>query len=284
MERRRRSTKSPESRDHRSPRKSTERKSTERKSTERGGSIERKLDFREESEERKYRSRSKDRQMPKREYSEDRKSIEREKSTGRKSLERQMSRDGSEEKEIEESVVDRQLRQLNEERRRHLLRKMQISHRLESKTRELEFIKGLDVEDVIYMMHKKETNAARIIQRSWRVRKMRKIFSIETKEKIKKIKAATILQKAWRLRKRMKYLSHYQKSRKPRVDHFYDPIPNEKLKFYEDEIKTRLRTFDLSELGERTPEELEREYIAKYRNFYDNYTDNEMTRRKANWL
>lgn len=67
--------------------------------------------------------------------------------------------------DIEETIVDKQLRELNEERRKHLLKKQQISTRIESKTRELEFIKGLDSDDVIYMMHKKEHYAAKLIQR-----------------------------------------------------------------------------------------------------------------------
>ena len=176
------------------------------------------------------------------------------------------------------------MRQLNDERRKHLMRKQQISSKIESKTRELEFIKGLDSEDVIYMMHKKDLYATKVIQRWWRVRKMRKIFTKETHFKIQQIKAATMVQKAWRLKKRRGYLAHYKKTMKPRVDHFYDPIPNEQLKTYEEKIKTRMRTFTTAELGEKTPEQLEKEYITSYRKFYDNYIDNELTRRKANWL
>ena len=192
--------------------------------------------------------------------------------------------DPKEDEEIQETVVDRQLRELNEERRKHFNKKQQISRKIESKTRELNFIKGLDSDDVIYMMYKKDLYAAKVIQRWWRVRKMRKIFSKETHERIKMIKAAMMVQKAWRLRKRRKYLSHYKKSHAYKADHFYDPIPEDKLKEYEERVKQRLRTFSLAELGEKTPDELEREYIAKYRHFYDNYIDNELTRRKAHWL
>lgn len=193
-------------------------------------------------------------------------------------------RDEEKENKIEESAVDRQLRLLNEERRKHLLKKEQISKKIESKTRELDFIRGLDSDDVVYMMYKKDLYAARVIQRWWRVRKMQRIFTKETHLKIQMIKAAMKIQKAWRLRKRRIWLGHYQKAKTKRVDHFYDPISDDKLKTYEDRIKSRCRTFTLAELGEQTPEELEREYIAKYRHFYDNYIENELTRRKANWL
>mmetsp|Transcript_42255 Transcript_42255/g.49146 ORF Transcript_42255/g.49146 Transcript_42255/m.49146 type:complete len:207 (-) Transcript_42255:270-890(-) len=186
--------------------------------------------------------------------------------------------------DVEETVVDKHIRELNEERRRHLLKKEQISRKIESKTRELNFIKGLDSDDVIYMMYKKDVYAAKIIQRWWKIRKMRKIFSIETKEKIKQMKAAMKIQKAWRLRKRKRYLRHYQRHNTKRVDHFYDPIPDEQLRIYEDKVKSRIRTFSMAELGDKTPDQLERLYITKYREFYDNYIENELTRRKANWL
>ena len=186
--------------------------------------------------------------------------------------------------DIEESAVDRKLRELNEERRHHLMKKEQISKKIESKTRELNFLKGLDSDDIIYMIRKKDIYAAKIIQRWWRVRRMRQIFSIETKDKIQQIKAAMKLQKAWRLRKRRKLLRYYQKHNTQRVDHFYDPIPDEKLREYEEKVKTRLKTFSMVELGDKSPEDVEREFISKYRSFYDNYIENEISRRKANYL
>lgn len=193
-------------------------------------------------------------------------------------------RDDSEEENKEESAVDRQIRELNEERRKHLIKKEQISKKIESKTRELNFLKGLDSDDVIYMMYKKDVYAAKIIQRWWRIRKMKKIFSIKTKERIKEIKAAMMIQKYWRLQKRRKYLKYYQKHNTKRIDHFYDPIPDDLLKIYEEKIKSRVRTFSTAELGDKPMDQLEREYISKYREFYDNYIENESTRRKANWM
>ena len=193
-------------------------------------------------------------------------------------------KESSKEEDKEESVVDRQIRELNEERRRHLLKKEQISKKIESKTRELNFLTGLDSDDVIYMMFKKDLYAAKVIQRWWRVRKMRKIFSIETRDKIREIKAAMVIQKIWRLVKRRRYLKYYQKHNTKRVDKFYDAIPEEQLKIYEDKIKSRVRTFSSAELGDKSMDQLEREYVTKYRDFYDNYIENELTRRKANWM
>ena len=184
-------------------------------------------------------------------------------------------RDDSEEENKEESAVDRQIRELNVERRKHLIKKEQISKKIESKTRELNFLKGLDSDDVIYMMYKKDVYAAKIIQRWWRIRKMKKIFSIKTKERIKEIKAAMMIQKYWRLQKRRKYLRYYQKHNTKRIDHFYDPIPDDLLKIYEEKIKSRVRTFSTAELGDKPMDQLEREYISKYREFYDNYIENE---------
>lgn len=132
-------------------------------------------------------------------------------------------------------------------------------------------------------MKKKDIYAAKVIQRWWRVRKMKQIFSIETREKIKQIKAAMMVQKAWRLKKRQKLLKYYQKHNTKRVDKFYDPVPAEKLAEYEAKIKTRIKTFSMGELGDKTPDDIEKEYILKYRKFYDNYIDNELSRRKANW-
>lgn len=186
--------------------------------------------------------------------------------------------------EVQESVVDKQLRELNEERRKHFLKKQQISKKIESKTRELDFIKGLDSDDVIYMMYKKDLYAARVIQRWVRVRKMQKIFTKETHQRILQIKAATMIQKAWRFRKRNIYLSHYKKAKTYREDHFYDKVHEDKLREYEGMVKQRIRTFSLAELGEKDPDDLEREYIGKYRSLYDNYGFNEVMRRKANWL
>lgn len=186
--------------------------------------------------------------------------------------------------EIEESVVDKQLRELNEERRKHLLKKQQISRRIESKTRELDFIKGLDSEDILYMLHKKDVYAAKLIQKWWRIRKMRKIFTKETHERVQMIKAAMKLQQAWRRRQRRKFLTNLKRTKPKRISKFYDPLNEEKLKEYEDKVKSRVRTFTLAELGEKTPDQLERDFIAKYREFYDNYIDNELIRRKAHWL
>lgn len=91
------------------------------------------------------------------------------------------------------------------------------------------------------------------------------------------------LQKAWRLRKRQKLLKYYQKHNTQRVDHFYDPIPDDKLREYEEKVKTRVKTFSMAELGNKTPDDIEHEYVLKFRQFYDNYIDNEMNRRRANW-
>jgi hypothetical protein len=189
-----------------------------------------------------------------------------------------------EDDEIKENVVDRQLRELNEERRVHFQKKTQISQRIESKTRELDFIKGLDSDDVIYMMHKKDLYAVKVIQRWFRVKKMQKIFTKETHFRIQQIKAATMVQKAWRFKKRSRYLANYKKAKSYKEDHYYDPISEGKLKEYEDMVKQRIKTFSLAELGEKEPENLERECIGKYRSFYDNYGYNEVMRRKANWL
>ena len=122
------------------------------------------------------------------------------------------------------------------------------------------------------MMYKKELYAAKVIQRWWRIRK---IFSKETREKIKMMRAAKIVQNAWRKKKRRTYLSNYKKTLKRKENKFYKQIPDEKLKEYEEKVKQRLRTFSVAELGEKTEEELEREFIVKYRQFYDNYIDNE---------
>ena len=122
------------------------------------------------------------------------------------------------------------------------------------------------------MMYKKDLYAARVIQRWWR---MRKIFSKETHEKIKMMKAAKVVQKAWRRKKRLKYLNHYKQDLKQKENMFYRPFTDEKLDEYEEKMKQRFRTFSLAELGERTPEQIEREFIVKYRDFYDNYLENE---------
>ena len=104
---------------------------------------------------------------------------------------------------------------------------------------------------------------------------MRKIFSKETHEKIKMMKAAKVVQKAWRRKKRLKYLNHYKQDLKQKENMFYRPFTDEKLDEYEEKMKQRFRTFSLAELGERTPEKIEREFIVKYRDFYDNYLENE---------
>lgn len=122
------------------------------------------------------------------------------------------------------------------------------------------------------MMYKKDLYAAKVIQRWWR---LRKLFSKETKEKIKMIRAAQVVQAAWRRKKRRKILNTYSKSIKQKENKFYDKIPDEKLKEYEERMMQRMRTYSSAELGEKTEEQVEREFMFRYRKFYDEYLENE---------
>mmetsp|Transcript_7030 Transcript_7030/g.6222 ORF Transcript_7030/g.6222 Transcript_7030/m.6222 type:complete len:215 (+) Transcript_7030:267-911(+) len=122
------------------------------------------------------------------------------------------------------------------------------------------------------MMYKKDLYAARLIQRWWR---LRKIFSKETHDKIRMIGAAKKVQKVWRRKKRLKYLEMNKQKLTQKENKFYKPLSDQKIEEYEEKMKQRFRTFSTAELGEKTPEEIEREFIRKYRGFYDDYLDNE---------
>jgi hypothetical protein len=63
-----------------------------------------------------------------------------------------------------------------------------------------------------------------------------------------------------------------------RKDYFYKEIPFELLGEYNKTILSGSKRFMKADLGEKTPLEVEEQYVSSYRKFYDNILENEMVR------
>ena len=66
-----------------------------------------------------------------------------------------------------------------------------------------------------------------------------------------------------------------------RRDHFYDNIMGEKVAEYNEEILNRANRFMVSDMGKKTEEEVQDQYVKAYKGFYDNILENEMIRMRA---
>ena len=76
-------------------------------------------------------------------------------------------------------------------------------------------------------------------------------------------------------------MTQYRKKELKRADHFYDNIMGEKVADYNEDIQNRANRFMVSDMGKKTEEEVEAEYVTAYKKFYDNILENEMIRMRA---
>ena len=145
-----------------------------------------------------------------------------------------------------------------------------ISRTVEKKKRELDFLKNLTPDDVIYFSRKKQVYAARLIWRAWRRMKLRTLLHRGNRERFREIRAAITIQRYLRLRIRRKFLEKYRQKDSRRKDHFFHPLTMDQMGDFNKEIEFRAKRFMESDKGKKTDDEIESEYIVSYRNFYDN--------------
>ena len=131
------------------------------------------------------------------------------------------------------------------------------------------------------MMQKKKNYAAKKIQRAWRRKKLRSLLTRDGRQRYKESRAAILVQRYFRNRQRRRFLQMYRKKDIRRKDHFYHTIEQEEMNEYNNRVNSEAKRFMEADLGKRTHEELEREYIDSFDKYYDRIWENEMIRSRA---